>query len=381
MQTPQHIRVEHYKDQQLEFKMQSLSRCIFNPFEKTHELRSRIAFARYSVDAIGKCPLYERNDIRRSQRHLNRAIDLHAVQSFAGSSPKDTQSQILAPMSPENILHPSAVTEMDIMPEGVRKRNRELLKTESKLQGSRAYLPSPYKIPPTSDSFQMSFRNANFLTQRLKPLQSVSSFQYLQDPLSGPRIDWSQFPRRVMYNGQVYEQVRKPSPRLKEFCVVNFGGLALQLLHLVFVTLMLMVVFNFVFLCRSIKQRVFDFYWTNSLANIRSLLSKALWGSVNWQNLGLVFVLGVLAALQRYFQRQKEYVEEAMIVYLDLEALLIQNKVEDKTFFDENFCKKAFYHRPKISRIRRYLNHMINADGRIRVLRSRSNLEIFVFSL
>lgn len=389
MRSPQNLGVEHYKDQKLEFKIQSLSRCIYNPFEKTHEAYSRVPSGRYSMDAITKSHLYQRSELRRSQGKMISALDLDVLTTTKEMASQvgnraEAKSQILPRMSPGDWTQPGAVTELENCPEGVRMRNREILRTESKMQGSRVYLPSPYKIPPSTDSFPISFKNTNFLAKRIKPLQSVESFERLGDAMSteaAGRVDFSQYPRRVVYNNQIFDQVKKPAPKISEFFVVNFSGLVLQLLYIVFVTLFLMMIFNFVFLCRSIKNQVFEFYWTNSFENIRLLLVKALWGSVTWQNLGIFLVLAVLAAVQRYFQRQKEYVEEAEIVYIDLESVLMAKKIEDKTFFDENFSKKAFFHRGKIAKIRRYLNHMINADGRIRVLKSRSNLEIFVFSV
>jgi hypothetical protein len=75
---------------------------------------------------------------------------------------------------------------------------------------------------------------------------------------------------------------------------------------------------------------------------------------------------------------QMELVEEAYIVFYELEEKLFHEKIIDKTFFDEEFFKMEFFNRKKIFRIRRYLYQLINTNPRILIMRNRTNLQLFV---
>ena len=186
------------------------------------------------------------------------------------------------------------------------------------------------------------------------------------------------FQNKLIFQGDCYKTYPKGPTSFKHFCVIKFGSATLKLIQFLSMVIILKLTFDFMHECKQIKEKDYFYFSSDSMRYITELLYKAFVKFLNFTNCVCGFLLFLFSCIHSFLVSQKELVEEACLVYFELEDRLMEKKIVDKTFFDEEFYKMDFINRKKIVRIRRYLYQLINTDPKILFMRNRTNLQLFV---
>lgn len=346
----------------------------FNPFNKMYEKISDRPTIRYSIEEIPQSLIHYHNKNCHSQ----------------GSLPQEN-SQILEPITkkPNQGFWYQNKTIKASRAEDFQNR-RDLLKTESKPKNSKRWLNSPYQIQSSNDSLGISSRKMKGKTMNGFGFSESSPFPFgarqiqekfrKKEGMETPTIDEVQiFDNRVFFNGDWYKRYPKGSSSLKNYLIINFGGIVLKIIQFITMIILLKLFFDFFNKSKQIKEKEYFYFSSNSIKYLSELFIKTLKQFSNISNFMLTFILCGFSIIHRYLFSQKELVEEAYIVYYDLEEKLFHEKIIDKTFFDEEFFKMDFFNRKKIYQIRKFLYQLIHTDPRIAFMRNRTNLQLFVF--
>lgn len=136
MSREQRIQRENYRDRELVFqKLESSKR--FNPFEKRYEKRSELPTIRYSLEEQPVSNVYRQDKIRHSQGSYTQ----NNPGNFDYSNPRASENFYLGAKT---------------MLEEKKKKQNNLLRTDSKVRNSKKWLRSPYKIASSNASIGIS---------------------------------------------------------------------------------------------------------------------------------------------------------------------------------------------------------------------------------